>query len=67
MTIPGFTADESLLRSTGHYSTTRYATLESRAAAILPQQDAECCDISCPGKCICFQGHGTCEVVMKRK
>jgi len=57
MKMPGFTADESLFRSARHYSTGSY---KAHAAGLSPQLESECCDITCPGECICFHGHGQC-------
>jgi hypothetical protein len=65
MKTPGFSAERSLSSKARGYAAAGAPGHAGREGRVLAQLESECCDISCPGRCICFQGHGTCEVVMK--
>lgn len=63
MTLPGFTAEQALVRSGSKYVANNYAAYRGQKVGITPQQrplDAECCNISCPGTCWCENGQGHC-------
>lgn len=69
MRNPGFTADSSLYRSSGHYRSQGRPGARSGLASVLPQQDngepGVCCGQYCPGLCSCQHGHVYCSPVTR--